>query len=87
MLPAIRTARDTFNVGIQGLEALGVQKSSFSLVLCDLPLRALLADNVVGYLRATVENTATTPALIQSEGPLHELEHLLFNGSRKFREK
>lgn len=49
---ALRSLYDQVLVNIRGLETLGVHKSSFSSMLCDILLRALPRDIVVQYHRS-----------------------------------
>ncbi|XP_037506439.1 uncharacterized protein LOC119382671 [Rhipicephalus sanguineus] len=55
---ALRNLYDYVLVNIRGLETLGVHKSSFSSMLCDILLRALPRDIVVQYHRSCAVQVA-----------------------------
>ena len=71
---ALRKLYDQVVINIRGLETLGVSKTSFSAMLCDILLRALPHDLVVHYHRSCANRTTSDSSNAAS---ITELERLL----------
>ncbi|XP_042148992.1 uncharacterized protein LOC121837441 [Ixodes scapularis] len=73
----LRTMFDQVQINIRGLQTLGVNKSSFSSMLCDILMRALPRDIVVNYHRTAHLSAATAMPGPSSQPDRSELDRLL----------